>query len=56
MKEKYTSCFLHHVIHISSFRIVKLLCCEGHFSNITFTDAMTKCRSPYLLDVSQPYL
>ena len=28
-----------HVIHIPSFCIVKLLCCEGHFSNITLIDA-----------------
>ena len=46
---------LRHVIHISSFGIVKLLCCEGHFSSITFIDAKTKYRSPYLLDVSQAY-
>ena len=44
------------VIHIPSFSIVKLLCCGGHFSSITFIDAKTKHRSPYLLDVCQPYL
>ena len=45
-----------HVTHIPSFCIVNLLCCGGHFSSITFIDAKTKYRSPYLLDVSQPYL
>ena len=37
-----------HVIHIPSFRIVSLLCCECHFSNITFTDDKTKYGSPYV--------
>ena len=37
-------------------KTVNLLCCRGHFSSITFIDAKTKYRSPYLLDVSQPYL
>ena len=41
---------LRHVIHIPSFRIVNLLCCGDHFSNITFTDAKTKCRSHYHLN------
>ena len=44
------------VIQISSFRMVNLLCSGGHFSNITFINAKTKYESPYLLDVSQPYL
>ena len=39
-----------------SFRMVNLLCCGGHFSKITFFGAKTKYRSPYLLDVSHPYL
>ena len=43
---------LSHVIYISSVRIVSLLCCGGHFSNITFIDAETKYRNPYLFDVS----
>ena len=47
---------LRHVIDIPSFRIVNLLRCGGHFSSIAFTDAKTKYRSPYLLNVSQPYL
>ena len=47
---------LRHVIHIPYFRIVNLLRCGGHFNSITFTDGKTKNRSPYLLDVSQPYL
>ena len=38
-------------IHIPSFRIVNLLCCEGHFSNITFINAKIKCRRLYLLDI-----
>ena len=33
-----------------------LLCCGGHFSNITFIDAKTKYRSRYFLDISYPYL
>ena len=37
-----------HVIHITSFRIVNLLCCGGHFSNITLIDAKAKYISPYL--------
>ena len=41
---------LRHVIHIASFCIVNLLCCGGHFSNITLIDAKTKYRSPYLLE------
>ena len=28
-----------HVIYIPSFRVVNLLFCGGHFSNITFIDA-----------------
>ena len=47
---------LSHGIHIHSFRMVNLLCCGDHFGNITFFDAKTIYRSPYLLDVSQPYL
>ena len=38
-----------HVIHIPSFCILNLLCCGGHFDNITFTDARTKYRSPVSL-------
>ena len=49
MKEIYTSCHSSgHVIDIPSFRIVNLLCCEGHFSNITLSDAKAKYISPYL--------
>ena len=44
------------IIQIPYFRIVNLLCCEGHFSSVTFIDAKTKYRSSFLLDVSQPYL
>ena len=47
---------LRHVIHIPSFGIVNLLCCGGPFSSMTFTDAKIKYRSPYLLEVFQPYL
>ena len=55
MKEIYVLLFnLRHVIYIPSFRIVNLLCCGDHFSNVTFVDAKTKYRSPCLLDVSQP--
>ena len=43
---------LRHVIHFPSFCIVNLLCCGSHFLNITFIDAKTICRSPYLLDFS----
>ena len=43
---------LRHVIHIPSFCVVKLLCCWGHFSNITFINAKTKHRSLYLWGVS----
>ena len=45
-----------HVIHIPSFRIVNLLSFGGHFSNMTFIDAKSKYKSPYLLNISQPYL
>ena len=56
-RSKYVRLFnLRHVICIPSFRMVNLLCCGGHFSNITLIDAKTKFRSPYLLDVSEPYL
>ena len=34
----------------------RLLCCGGHSSSVAFIDAKTKYRSPYLLNVSQPYL
>ena len=34
----------------------RLLCCGGHSSSVAFLDAKTKYRSPYLLNVSQPYL
>ena len=44
------------VVHISSFRIVNLLCCRCHFTTIAFIDAKTKYRRPYLLEVSWPYL
>ena len=47
---------LRHVIHILSFRMVNLLCYGSHFSNITIFAAKTKNRSPYLLEVLQPYL
>ena len=47
---------LGHVIHIPTFRIVNLLCCEGYFSSITFINAKTKYRSPDFLDLSQRYL
>ena len=36
-----------HVIRISCFYIVNLLCCGGHFSNITFIYAKIKYRSTY---------
>ena len=39
------------VIHVPAFRMVNLICCGGHFSNIAFIDAKTKYISPYLLDV-----
>ena len=49
MKEIYTSCYSsRHVIPILSYRIVNLLCCVNHFSNITSIDAQAKYRSPYL--------
>ena len=49
MKEIYVLLFnSRHVIHIPYLRIVNLLCCGGHFSNITFIDAKIKYRSPYL--------
>ena len=47
---------LEHVIHIPTFRIVNLLCCEGYFSSITFINAKTKYRSPDFFDLSQRYL
>ena len=47
---------MRHVIHIPSLRIVNLLCCGGYFSSIAFIDANTKNKSPYPLEVSQPYL
>ena len=47
---------LRHVIHIPSFRMVNLLCCKGHLGNLRFIDANTKYRSPYILDVSEPYV
>ena len=57
MKEIYTSCYsIQDVIHILSFRKVNLLCCGSHFDDITFIDAKTKYRSPYLLEGFQPYL
>ena len=34
----------------------RLLCCGGHSSSVAFIDAKTNYRSPYLLNVSQPYL
>ena len=43
---------LSHLIHTPPFRVVNLLCCGGHFSNITFIDAKLKYRNPYLLDLS----
>ena len=43
-------------LHIPSLRIVNLLCCGGYFSSIAFIDANTKNKSPYPLEVSQPYL
>ena len=51
---------LKHVIHILSFRVVNLLCCGGHlsyFSNTTFIDAKTKCRSlgRFLALIVEPY-
>ena len=57
MKERNIVIQFKNVIHILSFCMVNLLlCCGGHFSNITFIDAKTKYRSPYHFDVSQPYL
>ena len=57
MKERNIVIQFKNVIHILSFCMVNLLlCCGGHFSNITFIDANTKYRSPYHFDVSQPYL
>ena len=47
---------LRHVTHIPSFCIANLLCFGGNFSNVTLIDAKTKYRSPYLMDISQPYL
>ena len=35
------------VIHIPSFRMVSLLCCGGHFSNITFIDIKTTLGRPH---------
>ena len=56
-RSKYVRLFnLRHVIRIPSFRMVNLLCCGGHFSNVALIDTKAKFRSPYLLDVSQPYL
>ena len=43
---------LRHVIRIPFVCIVNIPCCGGHFSNMKFTDAKTKYRSPYLMDVS----
>ena len=43
------------LINIPSFRIVNLLYCGDHFSDILFNDAKTKYRSPYFLDLSWPY-
>ena len=42
---------LRHIMHTSSFRIVNMLCCGGQFSNITFINAKTKYRCPYLMDI-----
>ena len=39
-----------------SFVSYFVLCCGGHFSSITVIVAKTKYRSPYLLNVWQPYL
>ena len=47
---------LRQIIHIPSVRVVHLLCCGGHFITTVFIDAKTKYRSPYILDVSCPYL
>ena len=44
------------VNHIHPVRMVNLLCYRGNFINMTFIDAKTKYRTPYLLDVSDPYL
>ena len=40
------------IVHILSTRIVNLLNCWDNFSNIKLTDAKTKYRSFYILDVS----
>ena len=40
------------VIHSPSLRMVNLLCCGGHFTNITIFYAKTKHKNPYLLNVS----
>ena len=47
---------LRQVIHIFTFPIVNLLCRGYLFSNVAFIDAAIKYRSPYILDVSWPYL
>ena len=43
---------LRHVIHITSFCMVNLLCCGSYFGNITLIGAKTKYRSRCLLDIS----
>ena len=45
--EIYTSCFQFKTHN--SYSLLSHLCCGGYFSNITFIDAKTKDRSPYLL-------
>ena len=54
MKEIYIVLLFNskHVLHIPSLRIANLMYCRSHFSNITFIDAKTKYRRPYLLDIS----